>query len=793
MIAPKVSVIVPVYDVSQYLKECLDSIINQSLSDIEIIVVDDKSPDPLDDAICRDYEDKDRRVVYVEHDKNLGLGGARNTGIKISKGKYIGFVDSDDILPPDSLSTMLDISETHDSDIVVGIIESFNEHDDWIGVPVHRDHFTKVRINTNISLFPDLLGDVSSCNKLFRRSLIENNSLRFPEGTSAEDQDFVARCYLLAKNISIVPDIVYRYRGRSSSITRRMDVSSFIEKVNITKKLEVFFSSHDHLYLYHFLLRSQVKKLVGARFTKVVKDLQYDDQRSVFNIIKDLIDLLGIEEISENGYFTPLEQIRIIMLRGCEFDSLIAFEQNPFDYRFLPLLSHNIKMKGSLLEPLLRIYQTRVGPYGMMGFLPVDRPLPSGTVLQRFRSFYLRFARGPSRAFLRYIILLPFVKLLSPLLSGKDVWLMDERVCRSAEDNGYFFFKYLRQHYPDLKVYFVISSGSPDYDKVSKLGQVVVHYSFSHAYYLLQANVLLSTDSFRELTYPYEIAPGLRRPTHNVFLKHGVLGNKFTHYSKSNFPHISQITASSDLEKTQIYINSYGFDPVQISVTGLARFDNLFSNDRRQPSNHILIVPTWRQWLENVDDIDPSKFLWSWRDLIASEGLGRLLDKHNIEATFIPHFKMSRFLTDFCTECSRINIIDDLGSPLYEYIMECDLLVTDYSSLMYDFLYQNKPVIAYMFDKNEWEKQPPAPPHIDFDKDLPCEIEQTSSGVVDLLEWYIDNNFLLKEEHKVKADKFFEYRDSRNCERIYDSICELRNTQTGPQHFPGLTTRDRDV
>ena len=98
MNSPKVSIILPVYNVSEFLEKCLDSIINQSLKEIEIIIIKDCSPDPFDNIICQEYADKDDRIVYVKHEKNLGLGGARNTGIKLSKADYIGFVDSDDFI-----------------------------------------------------------------------------------------------------------------------------------------------------------------------------------------------------------------------------------------------------------------------------------------------------------------------------------------------------------------------------------------------------------------------------------------------------------------------------------------------------------------------------------------------------------------------------------------------------------------------------------------------------------------------------------------------------------------------
>ena len=94
----KLSVIVPVYNVYPYLRQCLDSIINQTYKNLEIIVVNDASPYSEDDEICKEYAEKDNRIIYIKHEENKSQGGARNTGIKAATGKYITFVDSDDFL-----------------------------------------------------------------------------------------------------------------------------------------------------------------------------------------------------------------------------------------------------------------------------------------------------------------------------------------------------------------------------------------------------------------------------------------------------------------------------------------------------------------------------------------------------------------------------------------------------------------------------------------------------------------------------------------------------------------------
>ena len=94
----KISVIIPVYNTYPYLRQCLESIINQTYKNLEIIIVNDASPYIEDDEICKEYASIDERIIYIKHEVNKGLGGARNTGIKAATGKYIAFIDSDDFL-----------------------------------------------------------------------------------------------------------------------------------------------------------------------------------------------------------------------------------------------------------------------------------------------------------------------------------------------------------------------------------------------------------------------------------------------------------------------------------------------------------------------------------------------------------------------------------------------------------------------------------------------------------------------------------------------------------------------
>ena len=166
-----VSIIIPIYGTEQFLPKCIDSVLAQTYSQLEIILVDDESPDACP-KICDSYMEKDDRIVVI-HEENKGVSGARNTGLKRAKGDYIMFVDSDDELYPDAVKIMIEDTEKHDADIVSALKEI-----------VHADGRTHSDINDDKvkvyhgdeALILSLDGDRntnSACAKLFNRSFID--------------------------------------------------------------------------------------------------------------------------------------------------------------------------------------------------------------------------------------------------------------------------------------------------------------------------------------------------------------------------------------------------------------------------------------------------------------------------------------------------------------------------------------------------------------------------------------------------------------------------------------------
>lgn len=214
-----ISVIVPVYNVERYLRECVDSIINQTYRDLEIILIDDGSSDKCG-SICDEYAKKDERVRVI-HTDNSGLSIARNTGIEAAQGDYIGFVDSDDWIDSRMYEILIDRMNESGADIVVGQY--------W-----YESDFTKRRIGVNqeVILPPEqavrwiVLGQLNDLawNKLYKASCWKN--VRYPENCVYEDITTTYKVFLNANRIATSSECVYHYRDRKDGITATVSMTN---------------------------------------------------------------------------------------------------------------------------------------------------------------------------------------------------------------------------------------------------------------------------------------------------------------------------------------------------------------------------------------------------------------------------------------------------------------------------------------------------------------------------------------------------------------------------------------
>lgn len=231
---PLISVIVPVYCVERYLERCVDSILRQSFTDFELILVDDGSPDGCP-ALCDHLAQKDGRIIVI-HQANQGLSGARNTGIRRAKGEYLTFVDSDDWIGSTMLETLLSLLRQYDADIsFCGFLKT---SDDSVNVPdqeqeislYSRDAFMDIilKINSNRTVH-------YTCGKLYKRSVMD--SCHFPLHMLNEDVEGTFKAAMRSKRIVETSLQAYYYFENPSSITHSVFGTNFLCLRNVWKRV----------------------------------------------------------------------------------------------------------------------------------------------------------------------------------------------------------------------------------------------------------------------------------------------------------------------------------------------------------------------------------------------------------------------------------------------------------------------------------------------------------------------------------------------------------------------------
>lgn len=223
---PELSIIVPIYKVEKYLPKCIESILNQSFIDFELILVDDGSPDYCG-LICDEYAGKDSRVKVI-HQNNQGVSAARNAALDVAEGRYLGFVDADDWIEKDMYQTMLQTAFASRADVVICGIQYFTEN----GILIREDLkgckcFSQKELLINLYGKPNPMGG-GCVNKVFLRSKIEN--VRFnPNLSMAEDWVYLFECFKQCDSGYQIPAAFYNVVERSDSTTRKNEVQAIYD------------------------------------------------------------------------------------------------------------------------------------------------------------------------------------------------------------------------------------------------------------------------------------------------------------------------------------------------------------------------------------------------------------------------------------------------------------------------------------------------------------------------------------------------------------------------------------
>ena len=286
-----ISVIVPIYNVAEYLTKCIESIINQTYKDLDIILVDDGSPDECP-QICDEYALKDNRIRVI-HKENGGLSDARNAGLDIVNGEHISFIDSDDYIEPDMFEKMYTAMQSEKADICICGYKEVDYNGNIIKT-VTQEKQTLSREEALKRLFDGNVYYAIMCNKLFAREVFDNKRLRFPVGKIHEDEFLAHHLYNECKTVSVLCESLYNYLFRDESIMHNVrksikdfdDVEVYIERAEFCHNNNMEAISAQHLcYIASDCVRVYRSVEHNEEANMRVKSIQTE-----YKILRDKID-----------------------------------------------------------------------------------------------------------------------------------------------------------------------------------------------------------------------------------------------------------------------------------------------------------------------------------------------------------------------------------------------------------------------------------------------------------------------------------------------------------------------
>lgn len=296
---PKVSIIIPFNNVENYIEECLKSVLSQTLTDIEIILINDASSDNSR-KIAEDFKQKDERIKIIDVNSRQGQGFARNRGIEIAQGDYIGFVDSDDFIELNMFEELYNSAKLHDTDITMCQVR---EYDDINDKYIYSDYYSLnilEKFKNSIFSAKDTKNEildinVALWNKIYKREFLINTKEKFPEGFIYEDLPFFFGSYLPADKMNIVWKVLYNYRINRKNSTMRQFNNKILDRLPMVSL------TYEKIKSYSFLedMKQKVQGwIINDLFHRYIL-LKENYHKEFFFMMKKIFQNLEIENIDD--------------------------------------------------------------------------------------------------------------------------------------------------------------------------------------------------------------------------------------------------------------------------------------------------------------------------------------------------------------------------------------------------------------------------------------------------------------------------------------------------------------
>jgi len=884
------SIIMPIYNVENYLEEAIESIINQSVGfeeNIQLILINDESPDNSEE-ICLKYQQLYPNNIIYKKQTNGGVSKARNTGINYVSGRITQFLDPDDYISNNTLELVRESFDKWEVDVVSIPIYFFEARK---GKHALNYKFNKSRV-INVNEEADQL--LMHCASTYIRSNVLER-FRFDENSKiGEDTKFINTIIMQKGCYGVLKEASYFYRIRDDGSSAMQ--TAFAKKEWFNHSLENFSIDTINYFLdkngkvpkyiqnillydlkWKLLVKAQKQTPLNdedfALFKKnIIKVLEHIDNEvilafegisyyhkhfalslkngkplnEVFDVEKAKNDVILkyndievaqlssekviIEYIKEDnktkdiiieGYFGSLfnkndteikAKINGTYYKGEDikrntdkWESLgitikdykgfqIRIKKNELDidsriHFFVQVQGKTVFVKvkfkhsSGLTNNLINAYSySKHYLFFYDGYaLNVNKNIKSKHIKMEakyLKSLFLGegLKRKRAKRAAKKATLFRVGFFLHKKIFKKPIWLIVDRTDK-ANDNAEHLFKYSLKQNDGVKKYFIIKRDVPDYKRLKKVGKVIPYGSYLHKLYVLRSSMIISSHADKWVTDPFFNGTSVYYRDllkfNFIFLQHGVIMADLSHWLNRNNKDITRLITSSEYEKDAILKGNYNYKDENILLSGLPRYDGLKPISKKQ----ILIMPTWRKNLVSSKDpltglrpynetFKKSNYFMCFNQLINDKTLINTAKRLGYKIIFFPHPDIQQQMSDF-------NINENIEVMAYEtdyqkLFNESDILITDYSSVAFDFAYEKKPVFYYQFENYHFDSG-----YFDFNMMGFGEVVSSHHDLIKGIVKTMKNNAVMIPKYQKRVEKFFKFNDSGNSKRVYDEILKL--------------------
>ena len=890
------SVIMPVYNVADYLREAVESLVRQTIgfSRIQLIMVDDGAKDNSG-LICDEYQEKYPENVMVIHKENGGLASARNAGLPYVEGRYYNFLDSDDKMSPEAFSEVYSFFTEHEEETDVCTIPvyyfeawngehwqnykfqqgnrvisldteytatlmfanaSFYKHSlkDRMKFDSHLVCGEDMKVNLDILMGKRTFGVVASARYLYRRRINENNPSLI-QGVKRKRgwyddyftylTEWAFRTYkerfgyvpAFVQN-EIMSDLQWRINGfhDSTMLDALGHNEAEVEKYRCrlrTALLEI----EDRIILGMRKL-SDVQKYAMLRLKHGEEPqtslsdgdviLRYGET-AVGKASEMEIDWEFLTAGPEEGKLTFEGFYKLYGLDNMEAEPVFLLNREKVRCSILPEGNQPSKWlgddlyrvvrfrvviqtgrKSAVIHPAISLngFTVRIKNNRVRQFFPVSKVYRNAAAYVQERKIYFKNdalhidlkPAWPARTAQELRLLSEiwgknllggrkavfgrlYYHFASPF-KRKKLWILSDRY-NKADDNGEVLFRYIMKHKPrNVKAVFAIRKDSADYGRLRSTGPCVSAMSFRHKLLFLIADMNISSQADAVMVNPFsghhEALRDLLIHQKFVFLQHGVTKDDLSNWLRRQNKNIAGFVTAAQPEYRSIVDGKYDYPESTVWLTGFPRFDRLYRDEKRI----ITLVPSWRKYLMTGmnadtsqwyagDAFEKSDYCRFYSSLLSSERLLRKLEETGYTLAFFPHPNVKPYIDRF--HCDPRVLVFPIETSYSKIYAESSLMVTDYSSAVFDFAYLRKPVIYTQFDRERffdgshvYEKG-----YFDYERDGFGEVLYNLEDTIDCIIDYAESGCGLKEKYRERIDEFFCFNDRNNCARVLKKIEEL--------------------